>query len=236
MSQQAFIRLAADFTQRVVVRPEDHQWVASPMAGVERMMLDRVGGEVARATSLVRYAPHSSFSPHSHGGGEEFLVLSGVFSDEHGDYPAGTYVRNPIGTAHQPHIGPEGCVIFVKLHQFEAADQDQKAINLWQSSWRKDSASGCDHLPLHQFGNETVAIEKWQPDSPLPARRYPDGAEILVLEGSFSDEDGTYGKDTWLRLPPGAGHAPVSGDQGTLVYIKMGHLPPKLNPDLMGES
>ncbi|GAL13613.1 hypothetical protein JCM19233_4618 [Vibrio astriarenae] len=53
------------------------------------MPLDRVGGEVARATSIVRYKPNSAFSPHTHDGGEEFFVLEGVFSDEHGDYPQG---------------------------------------------------------------------------------------------------------------------------------------------------
>ena len=102
------MRLNADFDQRVVIRPEDHQWVPSPMPGVERMMLDRIGDEVARATSLVRYAPNSTFSPHVHGGGEEFLVLEGEFGDEHALYPAGTYVRNPIGSAHTPRVGDEG--------------------------------------------------------------------------------------------------------------------------------
>lgn len=73
----------ADFEQRVVIQPTDYQWIESPMPGVERMMLDRVGDEIARATSLVRFAPHSVFSSHNHSGGEEFLVLEGVFSDEH---------------------------------------------------------------------------------------------------------------------------------------------------------
>ena len=57
-------------------------------------MRDRVGGELARATSLVRYAPASSFERHAHSGGEEVLVLDGVFTDENGDYSAGTYLRN----------------------------------------------------------------------------------------------------------------------------------------------
>ena len=68
----------------------------------ERRMLERDGEEVARATSVVRYAPNSSFDPHTHGGGEEFFVLDGVFSDEHGDFGPGTYVRNPPGSRHTP--------------------------------------------------------------------------------------------------------------------------------------
>ena len=69
------MEINADFSQRVVVHAAQLPWVPSPMAGVERRMLDRIGDEVARATSIVRYAPGSQFSPHTHGGGEEFLVL-----------------------------------------------------------------------------------------------------------------------------------------------------------------
>ena len=65
-------------------------------------MLDRIGDEVARATSIVRYAPGSSFARHEHAKGEEFLVLEGIFSDDSGDYPAGFYVRNPPGSGHTP--------------------------------------------------------------------------------------------------------------------------------------
>jgi len=107
------MRLNADFRQRVLVHAAELPWVASPVTGVERRMLDRIGEEVARATSLVRYAPGSRFSRHVHGGGEEFLVLEGVFQDEHGDYPAGSYVRNPPHSAHTP-ASAGGCVIFVK--------------------------------------------------------------------------------------------------------------------------
>ena len=63
-------------------------------------MLDRRGEEVARATSLVSYAPGSHFERHIHDGGEEILVLEGTFSDEQGDYPTGTYLRNPVGSSH----------------------------------------------------------------------------------------------------------------------------------------
>lgn len=91
-----------DFNQRVAVHSASQAWLASPIAGVDRRMLDRIGDEVARATSIVRYAPNSQFSPHVHSGGEEFLVLEGVFQDEHGDFPAGSYIRNPPESSHTP--------------------------------------------------------------------------------------------------------------------------------------
>ena len=108
------MKIHADLTERAVVYTQDLPWVDSPMPGVQRRMLERDGEEVARATSLVRYAPGSAFSAHTHGGGEEFFVLEGTFSDEKGDYPAGTYVRNPVGSSHTPSSG-EGCIIMMLL-------------------------------------------------------------------------------------------------------------------------
>ena len=96
------MRLNADFTQRIVIRPGDTPWQASPSPGVTRRMLDRVGDEAARATSLVRYAPGSVFPAHEHPDGEEILVLEGVFTDEHGEHGPGTYLRNPDGSRHAP--------------------------------------------------------------------------------------------------------------------------------------
>ncbi|TMK03349.1 MAG: cupin [Alphaproteobacteria bacterium] len=115
------MRINADFTKRASVHAGESEWVKSPMPGVERRMLDRVGDEVARATSIVRYAPGTAFSPHSHLGGEELFVLDGIFQDERGDYPAGSYVRNPPTSRHTPR-SQAGCTIFVKLFQFDPAD------------------------------------------------------------------------------------------------------------------
>src|SRR5690242_3386961 len=122
------MQINADLSERAVVDTNALPWVTSPMPGVERKMLERDGGEVARATSLVRYAPGSRFEMHEHGGGEEFLVLDGTFSDEHGDYPAGTYVRNPPGSRPTP-FSRTGCTLFVKLRQFAADDLKRVVID-----------------------------------------------------------------------------------------------------------
>src|ERR1700680_3769184 len=89
------MNLNSDFSARAAVHAARLDWTPSPIPGVDRRMLDRIGDEAARATSIMRYAPHSRFAAHTHGGGGEFLALDGVFQDEHGDYLAGTYVRNP---------------------------------------------------------------------------------------------------------------------------------------------
>jgi len=218
------MKLHADFEKRVIVLPEDYEWAPSPMKGVERMMLDRVGNEVARATSLVRYAPNSVFSKHEHGGGEEFLVLEGVFSDEHDDYPAGTYMRSPIGTSHSPKVGSEGATIFVKLHQFAADDTQQVIIDTNAAEWHQGLVPGLNVMPLHRHGNEGVALVKWAPNTLFNPHTHWGGEEILVLEGTFYDEHGAYPKGSWLRSPHHSKHTPFTKEDGALIYVKTGHL------------
>ena len=217
------MELNADFSKRVVLRPEDQQWTQSPANGVERKMLDRVGDEVARATTIVRFQPGSSFPRHEHGGGEEFFVLDGVFSDETGDFPAGSYVRNPIGTSHAPHT-EEGATILVKLHQFDAADRIQKHIQTTDAAFSPGLVDGLSVLPLHAYGTEHVALVRWEPGTRFNRHRHWGGEEIFVLEGTFEDEFGQYPQGTWLRNPHLSEHTPFS-DEGCLIFVKTGHLP-----------
>ena len=214
----------ADFEQRVVIQPTDYHWIESPMPGVERMMLDRIGDEVARATSVVRYAPHSEFSSHTHNGGEEFLVLEGVFSDEHQSYSKGSYVRNPIGTSHTPKIGKEGATIFVKLHQFDRDDKEQKMIDTQNSPWQQGLVDGLTVMPLHEFKGEHAALVQWAPHTQFQVHKHWGGEEIFVLEGTFYDEYGRYPKGSWLRSPHMSQHTPFTKEDGALIYVKVGHL------------
>ena len=217
------MRINADFSKRVVIDTTVMPWEDSPMKGVQRRKLDRIGDEVARATSLVKYAPQSYFPEHSHGGGEEIFVLEGVFSDEHGDYPAGTYMRNPIGTAHKPH-SVDGCVILVKLHQFDANDTAHFTLDTRAAEFRPGSAPGLTVLTLHSFEGESCALVRWAPDTKFTPHRHFGGEEIFVLEGVFSDENGDYPAGTWLRSPHMSVHHPFS-KEGCLIYVKTGHLP-----------
>lgn len=216
--------IRADFSRREVVRPEDYEWGASPMMGVERMMLDRVGDEIARATSLVRYAPESSFVSHQHGGGEEIYVLEGVFADEAGVYPAGTYIRNPIGSYHTPKVGEEGATLFVKLHQFAQQDTQSCVLNCLTLPWRPGLVEGLSVMPLHAFETEHVALVRWQPNTQFQRHTHWGGEEIFVLEGTFYDEKGVYPKGSWLRSPHMSEHRPFTKDDGALIYVKVGHL------------
>src|SRR5262245_17282552 len=217
------MNLNADFTKRVVVHAATLDWKASPMPGVERRMLDRIGDEVARATTIVRYAPESQFSSHVHDGGEEFLVLEGVFQDEHGDFPAGSYVRNPPRSRHMPGSKP-GCIMFVKLWQFDPADRrcvrlDTSKMALLDAKGR----SGVRLIPLFKDIHENVRLEQWAPAAAIDLE--PDGGlEVLVIEGGFQEGGETFGPLSWLRLPVGVHFSAHAVASGCRVWIKEGHL------------
>lgn len=218
------MKINANFNERVVINTNEMSWTPSPMPGVERKMLDRIGEEIARATSLVRYAPNSHFSAHTHGGGEEFLVLEGEFNDAAGCYPAGTYVRNPVGSSHAPWAGAEGAVIFVKLHQFDLQDAAHSVIQTRAQAWYQGMVPGLKVMPLHEFGAEHVALVKWAPNTRFNPHQHWGGEEILVLEGVFCDEHGVYPAGSWLRSPHLSRHQPFTGPEGALIYVKTGHL------------
>ncbi len=214
------MELNADFATRVVVHSDALAWTPSPMPGVDRRMLDRIGDEVARATSIVRYAPASSFSAHTHTGGEEFIVLDGVFQDEHGDFPEGTYVRNPPTTRHTPGSAP-GCTIFVKLWQFDPEDRTQ---------FRKTMADalgapveGVAVAELHADAREVVRYYQLDPGAKLSIDA-PGGIEVLMIAGSMTDGDDVLRKGSWLRLPDGDALQAVAGVEGAKVWMKTGHL------------
>lgn len=211
------MKLNADFTQRVAVHPESNPFVPSPLPGVERQMLDRIGDEVARATSIVRYKPGSSFSAHTHYGGEEYLVLEGVFQDEHGDYPEGTYVRNPPTSKHTPR-SEQGATIFVKLWQFDPDDRQQITIDT-NGATVMPERPGVHVIPLYEDKRERVRIEIWSSYVTLDTHQ---GIEILVLDGQFSESGESFSKNSWLRLPPG--YPLRASTENARVWVKMDHL------------
>ena len=210
------MELNADFSKRVVVHTDGLAWQPSPMAGVDRRMLDRIGDEVARATSIVRYAPGSSFSAHTHTGGEEFIVLEGVFQDEHGDFPAGTYVRNPPTTSHTPG-SEEGCTIFVKLWQFDPDDRTQFRVDM-------DAALEGGVATLHKDARETVSYHRLAAGETL-SQPLPGGGELLVLDGQLTESGDVLSQGGWMRLPEGSTLSAAAGDGGATVWMKTGHLP-----------
>ncbi len=227
------VQINSDFNQRVVVRPGDVNWTPTAMPGVERQMLERIGEEIARATSIVRYAPGSSFHSHTHGGGEEILVLEGGFSDQYGEYSPGAYLRNPIGSSHAPY-SETGCTLLVKLHQFDLSDQlslvidtrsevSRKRCERQQTDWQEGMVRGLSVLPLHTHGGEHTALVRWAAGTRFNRHQHWGGEEIYVIEGTFQDEYGDYPQGSWLRSPHRSQHSPFS-EHGCLIYVKTGHL------------
>ena len=214
--------LNMDFGERVVIETASVDWVPSPMLGVMRKPLAREDAERGHATSIVRYEPGASFRAHDHPLGEEILVLEGTFSDETGDYPAGTYFRNPEGFRHAP-FSREGCVLLVKLHQFQEDDGAHVVIDTFNAPFQP-GAGNLQVLPLHQHGSEQVALVRWPAGERFQDHSHFGGEEIYVISGEFLDEDGRYPAGTWIRSPHLSRHFPYV-EQETLIWVKVGHLP-----------
>ena len=213
----------SDFSKRVVMHGDSIEWEASPMPGVERRRLDRVDAGNDRVTTIVRYAPHSHFSSHVHGGGEEFLVLDGIFEDDFGNWPAGSYVRNPPQSSHTPGSTP-GCIIFVKLWQFDPDDRTFVHANLDKLGSVPDrNRDGAHVSPLYKDSREDVRFERWDPGATVSVDGRG-GAEIFVLEGGFEQGGDALRLHSWLRMPPGSDIRATAGPEGARVWIKTGHL------------
>ncbi len=215
------MRINADFSQRVVVLPGEAQWTPSPQPGVDRLMLDRIGDEVARATSFVRFAPGSSFAPHTHGGGEEIYVIDGAFEDENGVYAAGAYLRDPVGSSHAP-TSPKGCMLFVKLWQFDKDDTERVEIDTVSGQWRK-APEGLAIQPLHYFGGVTTFLVRLDPGATLSRMIHAAGEETVVLAGACGDAQGAYPTGAWIR-DPGGHRQDLFSAEGCTLLVKTGHL------------
>jgi anti-sigma factor ChrR (cupin superfamily) len=217
--------LHADLTIRAVVQATGMDWQPSPSPTVWRKRFYRDGpAEAGIVTSLVRYDAGSAFPTHHHPDGEEIFVLDGVFSDEHGDYPAGTYLLNPDGTSHAPH-SKDGCTLFVKLRQYKGDGRTQVEMNTGVLDWQARNENGVWQKPLYRQGgfNEWTMLLKFDPGAEGPHHRHPSGEEVFVIDGEFSDELGTYPAGTWTRSPPGSSHK-VTSEKGAILYVRFGGL------------
>ena len=210
-----------DLSVRAVVDTARMEWVSSPSGSVWRKRVHLVGPpESGQVTSVVRYEPQSRFPAHDHPEGEEILVLDGVFSDEHGDWPAGTYLLNPEGFRHAPFSEP-GCLLFVKLRQFPGRERRHVVVDTHGLDWQPSSIPGVAQKALYQQAgfHDTMRLERWDPQTDLGTITYERGVEFFVLAGGFADDAGAYSAGCWMRLPAGSEHHPRSA-HGCTLYIK----------------
>ncbi len=216
-------RLNLDFDQVACVRPDQQEWVTSPSDGVSRIPLERAAPESGHTTSFVEFQAGASFPAHQHPNGEEIYVLEGVFSDEFGDYPAGTYIRNPPGSRHQPFT-KQGCKLFVKLEQFQSGDMQKVILRPEDMVWNP-GIGNLKVTSLHTYTTESTALVWWPENEVFQPHTHYGGEEIVVLKGRFIDEHGVYPAGSWVRSPHMSKHFPRVEEE-TLILVKVGHLPP----------
>lgn len=215
------IILNMDFDKVAVHYPDKEQWIKSPADGVSRIPLEREFSESGHTTSFVKFEPESFFPRHTHPQGEEIYVLEGVFSDENGDYPAGTYLRNPPGSNHKPFT-KEGCTLFVKLDQFKKNDNAHVVLRPDDQQWQQ-GLGNLQVTSLHAFETESTALVWWPKNERFQQHSHFGGEEIVVITGEFIDEHGTYPAGSWIRSPHMSQHFPYVKEE-TLILVKVGHL------------
>ncbi len=223
MTSQSDAPLNGDLSIPIVLESESMEWTSSPGSGVVRKRLHRVGpAESGQVTSIVRYEPGASFPAHDHPEGEEILVLEGVFSDEHGDWPAGTYLLNPEGFRHAP-FSRDGCLLFVKLRQAAEPERIHVAVQTESLAWQATAEPGIEIKALYVQPDveETTRLERWEPNCGPVHREFAMGAELFVLDGVFSDSRGDHGRGTWLRYPTGSS-VRAETPSGCTLYVKNG--------------
>ena len=213
--------LNMDFDQPITINTHQQNWIASPKQGVWRKPLAREEAEQGHATSIVKFEPSSSFNQHNHPKGEEIFVLEGIFSDHTGDYGPGSYIRNPKGFIHAP-FSKEGCTLFVKLHQFQADDNQHINIDTNTTEWLQGQGN-LKVMPLHNHKGESTALVYWPKGEKFKPHIHHGGEEILVLSGTFIDEHGRYNAGSWIRNPHLSKHNPYVEEE-TVILVKTGHL------------
>jgi quercetin dioxygenase-like cupin family protein len=236
------MKLNSNFSNFAAVHFDKTKYIASPSYGVNRFMLDRIGNEKARATTIVEYQPNSKFPLHEHIGGEEFLVLEGTFKDQFGEFGKGTYVRNPIGSKHEPWVDEDGCTIMVKLLQMAETGEGVEPLHIYydneaETNQEKEMREWGSELPMYHnaITGERVFMCWVDAEKEFPINEYcKNGEELFVVDGSLIHGDGTneYKRWAWLRFPPATETTDQrkgfkAGSSGAQVYRKTGHLTQK---------
>ena len=224
-SSPEHFQVHADIGKRIVIKRANFSWKPSAVPGVQQMFLDRIGNEMPHSTTMVRCTTNSESPGWVDHTDEEVFVIDGTFTDEHGEYSTGAYIRNPKGTPSTRRIGAKGCTLFVKSHPFANNDEQRTVIDTKKSTWRPGVVKGLQVMPLHEYEGEHVALVQWAPHTQFNLHSHRGGEEILVLEGVFYDEYDRYPTGTWIRSPHLSTHTPFTKEEGALIYVKVGHLP-----------
>ncbi|MBD3586331.1 DUF4437 domain-containing protein [Salinimonas sp. HHU 13199] len=216
--------LNQNYSQSVMINTQQLEWETSPARNVWRKKLEREAEESGKATSLVKYGEGASFSTHTHPAGEEIFVITGTFSDESGDYPAGSYLRNPAKSKHAP-FSDAGCELFVKLCYFAPGDVRSVRIDSNVAGWQQGMTNAQKILPVHQFNEEITQLIELDNDASWHPVIPDNGFEALILSGELREQGKKIPALSWLRRPAGKDPRFTVENGPVRILLKTGHLP-----------
>ena len=111
---------ASDTERRRIDTTESSRWLPGPVEGTEVMPLH---GHGTSNVMMIRWLGAVAFRPRLDPLGEEVLVVSGCLQDADGEYPAGTWIRNPV-PAWQSWSGDPGTLVYYKSGHFAASPDE----------------------------------------------------------------------------------------------------------------
>jgi hypothetical protein len=209
-----------DFNIPVSVETKLIDWQMSSINGNNKKYFERFERTKYYITVLIQFPAGRTFRKFGHEGGMELLVLSGVFSDSDGDYGAGSYVRNPAGTYHQPFTS-NGCTVLLKLGRFQPMDRKRVVIDTMNSAhrWLPVADPGVSRLALHHFSEEDIYLYRIRSECWITFKHENHGLELFICNGSISVKGDLYVPGDWLRYPVGS-KVKVSAVGDVCLYVK----------------
>lgn len=102
--------------------------------------------------------------------------------------------------------------------------EQRTVVHTGEMAWQQSPSPSVIRKRLFHAGpaeaGRVTSIVRYLPGASFHAHDHPEGEEILVLEGTFSDHTGDWPAPAWLLNPEGFRHAPGSAP-GCLLFVRL---------------
>ncbi len=209
-----------DYSKRIVIDSSSWDKTLSFEEGKKIDYLEAENKNLGSYTAIVTYESKSQFFIGNSEHGEEFFLLDGSMTIADAEYQRGTYFRR-AGKKSISVFTREGCKFFIKKNYYTSSTFENITLNTSNEEWLPGQG-GLKVMPLAS-GPSGSTLVKWPANEKFVTHKHFGGEEILVLDGTFIDEHGSYPKWTWVRSPHMSEHHPFVRED-CVIFVKVGHL------------